>query len=45
MYRKNGQEAKARAIEAQLAKLLASADAGHPLVLELRVAGMTNNAQ
>ena len=36
LYRKNGKEAKARAIEAQLMKLLAHADADHPLVLELR---------
>jgi hypothetical protein len=35
LYRKNGQGEKARAIEAQLSKLLAEADAGHPLVVEL----------
>jgi tetratricopeptide (TPR) repeat protein len=36
LYRKNGQEEKARAVEAQLLKLLAAADADHPLVAELR---------
>jgi hypothetical protein len=33
--RRNGQEVKARAIEAHLLKLLAAADADHPLVVEL----------
>ena len=36
LYRKSGEEAKAREIEARLLKLLAAADADHPLVLELR---------
>jgi hypothetical protein len=36
LYRKNGQEGKARAVEAHLLKLLAAADIDHPLVLELR---------
>ncbi len=36
LYRKNGEEAKVRAIEARLLKLLAAADADHPLVMELR---------
>ena len=35
LYRKSGQEDKARAIEAHLLKLLAVADADHPLVAEL----------
>ncbi len=35
LYRKSG-EARAREIEARLLKLLAAADADHPLVLELR---------
>jgi tetratricopeptide (TPR) repeat protein len=35
LYRRNGHEAKARAIEAHLLKLLAAADADHPLVVEL----------
>ena len=35
LYRKSGEEAKAREIEARLLKLLAAADADHPLVLEL----------
>ena len=36
LYRKNGQEAEARAIESHLLKLLAVADADHPLLGELR---------
>jgi hypothetical protein len=36
LYRKNGQAAAARALEARLLKLLALADAGHPLVTELK---------
>jgi tetratricopeptide (TPR) repeat protein len=35
LYRKSGQEDEARAIEARLLKLLAAADADHPLVAEL----------
>jgi len=35
LYRRNGQEPKARAIEVHLLKLLAAADADHPLVVEL----------
>jgi tetratricopeptide (TPR) repeat protein len=35
-YRRMGREAQARPIEAHLLKLLAVADAGHPLVRELR---------
>ena len=35
LYRRHGQEAKARAVEAHLLKLLAAADADHPLVVEL----------
>ena len=37
LCRKNGQEAEARALEACVLKLLAQADADHPLVRELRV--------
>jgi hypothetical protein len=37
LYRNNGQEAKARALEAYVLKLLAQADADHPLVRELSV--------
>jgi hypothetical protein len=36
LYRKNGQDEKAREVEAQLLKLLALADADYPLVKELR---------
>jgi serine/threonine-protein kinase len=36
LYRKNGQDEKAREVEAHLLKLLAMADADHPLVKELR---------
>lgn len=36
LYRKNGQERKARAIEDRLLKMLAVADADHPLLKELR---------
>ena len=36
LYRENGEEAKARAIEARLLKMLAVADADHPLIVELR---------
>ena len=36
LYRKSGQEAKAREIETRLSKLLTLADAGHPLALELK---------
>ena len=36
LYRKNGQEPQAQAIEARLIKLLAAADQDHPLVIELR---------
>ena len=35
LYRRNGQEEHARTIEAQLAKLLAHADTGHPLAAQL----------
>ena len=35
LYRKSGHADKARAIEAHLLKLLAAADADHPLVAEL----------
>ncbi len=36
LYRRNGQEDKARAIEARLLKLLAHADADHPLAAQLK---------
>jgi hypothetical protein len=36
LYRKNGQDKEARELEADLLKLLAMADADHPLVQELR---------
>ena len=36
LYRKNGQEEKARAVEARLLTLLAAADIDHPLVVDLR---------
>jgi hypothetical protein len=36
LYRKDGQDEKAREVEAHLLKLLAVADADHPLVKELR---------
>jgi hypothetical protein len=36
LYRKDGQEPEAQAIEARLIKLLAAADQDHPLVIELR---------
>jgi tetratricopeptide (TPR) repeat protein len=36
LYRKNGQNDRAREVEAHLLKLLAMADADHPLVQELR---------
>lgn len=36
LYRRNGQEDKARAIEARLLKLLAHADAAHPLAAQLK---------
>ena len=36
LYRRNGQEEQARMIEAQLAKLLAHADADHPLAVQLK---------
>jgi Domain of unknown function (DUF1897) len=36
LYRKNGQIREAEAVEAQLLKLLAVADADYPLLLELR---------
>jgi tetratricopeptide (TPR) repeat protein len=35
LYRKNGQEQKARVVEARLLKMLAVADADHPLLKEL----------
>lgn len=38
LYRKNGEDAKAQSIEAQLLKLLAAADQDHPVVRELRIA-------
>ena len=36
LYRKSGQEAKAREIETGLSRLLTLADAGHPLALKLK---------
>jgi hypothetical protein len=36
LYRRNGQEEKARAIEARLLKLLAHADADHPLAAQFK---------
>ena len=36
LYRKSGQEAKAREIERGLSRLLTLADAGHPLALKLK---------
>jgi tetratricopeptide (TPR) repeat protein len=36
LYRKNGDEAKARVLEDRLLKLLAVADTDHPLLKELR---------
>jgi hypothetical protein len=36
LYRRNGQEDKARGIEARLLKLLAHADADHPLAAQLK---------
>ena len=36
LYRKSGQEAKARQIETRLSKLLTLADADHPLALDLK---------
>jgi len=36
LYRRNGQQEQARTIEAQMAKLLAHADADHPLAVQLK---------
>ena len=36
LYRKSGQEVQARALEAQLLKLLELADADHPLLRQLK---------